>query len=912
MPRLAAFVAVVLATAVAWAGEAPTASPPAPAPRYEVSVRVDAEARRLDGHARIVVTNGSSAPVEELWLWRYPERFARRSPALNDYNFFWVYPYRFNAGHMRTGAVYVDGHAAPVEVRDHPRAGAGTLLRVQLATPLLPAQSATVEVDFSVEVPRRYGPFGCIGGSCTLTGFYPMVASPGDGLDGVPGRGDYRLSVAVHDVSDVVVNGELRALERGRRLDFEVGVAAGLTLMVGRPRLQRFERVVRGVRIVLLSPSGRGLPSPPEAVLPYQPANRVDRVLDAAAEAVELLGELGVPLRAGEELRIVEGPLRIELTQTLPGVVLVSDQLFDIFPLARFLKFHEFELVRALFESWIARRADAVESRDDLGWTPAAGASYLVDLYTLRSYRKAEFAREILAWASFIPAIDRVMYAPQVPFASSYFYTLEDPDPLRDSLTQFNNARPTGKTIYTKLVDLLGTGPVDVLTRAQLAGERLRQVAERIHDGSLEWFWKQWLGPYPKVDYRFAEVRSERRASGGYRHTARVIKRGAAPPVEPVEVRASDTKGHSSSQSWDGLGAEHTFVFDLPGALSVIEIDPRGRLVEDLPGSNDDLKFDDRQPPRWKFIYNNFGGLLRFFPTLGIDLSLDFSLSRILDLKQGLRFVVYRSESTQVGVTGSWSRAFGRKVTPARLTSAVTTALGAARIDPSFGKSVGAGPKPGTQLSASVGWGYDDRLFSWEPWRVLSLGASVGAAETVLDDGTLLSQGTASAGWESIVPLADGHGLAMSLGAAITFGDLKIARQMLSAGGGGGLRGYDVESLLGRWRATSRVEYRHLFVHDLNFNLLHSLYIRGIGGGLFAEAGIVSPCESYAPDSKSVAVDVGYSIRLFADWFGVSQTTINLDFAVPLVTHDRSCFGELASAATRVPFGFFFSFGPPW
>ena len=49
------------------------------------------------------------------------------------------------------------------------------------------------------------------------------------------------------------------------------------------------------------------------------------------------------------------------------------------------------------------------------------------------------------------------MYAPQVPFASSYFYTLEDPDPLRDNLAQFDNARPTGKTVYTKLRDLLGT-----------------------------------------------------------------------------------------------------------------------------------------------------------------------------------------------------------------------------------------------------------------------------------------------------------------------------------------------------------------------------------------------------------------------------------------------------------------------
>ena len=137
---------------------------------------------------------------------------------------------------------------------------------------------------------------------------------------------------------------------------------------------------------------------------------------------------------------------------------------------------------------------------------------------------------------------------------------------------------------------------------------------------------------------------------------------------------------------------------------------------------------------------------------------------------------------------------------------------------------------------------------------------------------------------------------------------------MLSAGGGGGLRGYDVESLLGRWRALGRVEYRHVFTHELDFNLLHSLYLRGIGGAVFAEAGVVSPCESYTPDAKSAAFDVGYTLRIFGDWFGVSQTTINIDIAVPLVNRelDRSCFGMAVDAANRVPFGFFFSFGPPW
>ena len=161
----------------------------------------------------------------------------------------------------------------------------------------------------------------------------------------------------------------------------------------------------------------------------------------------------------------------------------------------------------------------------------------------------------------------------------------------------------------------------------------------------------------------------------------------------------------------------------MPAALSVIEIDPRGRLVESLPGDNDDLKFDDRQPPRWKFIYNNFGGLLRFFPTLGLDLSLDFSLSRILDLHHGLRFVVYRSESTQVGVTSSYGYGFGRKITAARLSQAIGFSLGVARIDPSFGQAVGAGSNPGTLLTRRRAGATTIGCSCGSRWKALSLGA---------------------------------------------------------------------------------------------------------------------------------------------------------------------------------------------
>jgi hypothetical protein len=891
--------AILLSASVAWAGARP---------RYTLTARVDAEARTVEGHARIVVENRGASPLPALYLWRYPERFATRSDALNDYNFWWVYPRTFDPGSMRTGPVTIDGRAAEVTVLDHPFAGPRTLLRVRPAQPILPREQVVLDVDFVTRVPARYGPFGCVRGTCTLAGgFYPMLA---DNTEAPPARGDYRVTVEVPRVSDVVVNGELHPVERGGRVTVELGEARAAALLVGRPRLRAVEADHLGVHIVYLTAAGPGVPSPPGAVLPYQPAERAWRVIAAAEEALDLLGEARLPMEP-RTLRIVDGALRVELAQPLPGFVLASDELFEIFPLARFLKFHEFQLVRAIYDEWVDGRIAARERADDAGWAPDLVASWLVDLYTLRTYRKEEFARQILSWAGFIPAVDRILYAPQVPFASAYFYTLEDPDPLRDGLREFDNQRPRGKTAYVKLRDLVGDAGIERVVRRQLDGVPLREAAAEEYGSPLDWFWTQWLGPYPAVDYRFVEVRSERR---GVRHfvAATVEKRGEDAPVEPVELRVRDRQGHTVTARWDGQGRRHTFELELAAPLSLIEIDPRGRLQERLPGNNDDLKFDDRRPARWKFIYNNFGGLVRVFPSLGIDLSLDFTLQRILDVKNSMRFLIYHTDATQIGVSGGYTRAFGRKITQARLAHAAAASLTVSRIDPSFGKAVAGAEHPGTQIGVGLGWGYDDRLFIWEPWRALTLSASAGYVLTVLDNARLLSQATVSAAWESIVPVADGQGFALTLAAGLTAGDLKIARQMLSSGGATGLRGYDVDELLGRAHLIARAEYRHVIVHDLHLNLLHSLYVRGIGGGVFAEAALTTACENYQVDKTSWAADVGYSLRVFADWFGVSQTTLNLDLAVPLLRYDRSCFGPLPTASQRLPFGFFIAFGPPW
>ena len=670
----------------------------------------------MAGHARIVVPARSPSSATAIYLWRYPERLATRSKKLNDYNFYWVYPRSFNPGELRTGPVTVGGQAANVEVLDHPRAGPRTLLRVTPVRPIAAGQRAVLDLDMQVKVPTRYGTFGCVHSLCTLAGgFYPMLPPDDESgqalLSAPPARADYRVTVGVSRVSDVVVDGALHAVERGGRVTVALADARAAVVMVGKPRFRQIEAEHRGQKIIYLTSDVKGIPPKEDQLLPYQPTDRSWRVIEAAKGALDLLAEIGLPMEPGRTLRFVEGEERMELALPLGGFTLLSNQIFDIFPLVRFLKFHEFQLVRAIYDNWADERIAARERPEDVGWAPDVAASYLVDLYTLRSYRKEEFARQILSWAGFIPAIDRILYAPQIQFASAYFYTLEDPDPLRDGLREFAHDRPRGKTVYSKLRDLVGEKGVDAVARRQiLDGEPLRQAAEAVRGETLDWFFKQWLGPYPPVDYRFVEVASRAHA-GGVTVTAVVEKRGEHPPVEPVEVAAVDKKGNRRVEvPWTGRGAVTRTCSSCLLAPLDSDRDQSARPVgrkSSCPNQTTICASTIGGRGRWKFIYNNFGGLVRVFPTLGIDLSLDFSLAPILDLKNAMRFIIYHSDATQIGVTGEYTRSFGRKITEGRLSSAFSTALTAARIDPSFGQAVGtSGPHPGTQIALGVRRGF--------------------------------------------------------------------------------------------------------------------------------------------------------------------------------------------------------------
>lgn len=938
--------------------------------RVAVSVHLDARSGQVRGQVHAVFRNPTRAPLGRAYVWLLPNRLASPPAAQNDVNFYWIYPRRFVPGSMeltrvRAGAAERTLAHASWQPEIHAVAGRGVLVSIELGEPVAAGAEVRLIMDFIARIPERYGPIGCVDGQCTLMGgFYPMLAAldeAGWSLDSAPMRARMDVSVALAQPASVVLFGQTFGLagdspgrhessgtsgrpagpgrvsgqaQASGRVSGHAGVTAARAVfhdapyapLFVAPRLYQSSRRTGALTLRYLSAE----PPPPtdeahQQILPYTKENIARMGLASAAEAVELLtaafGVMGAELPA-QTLTMVEAPLRFELAQEHPGVVAVSDRIFRIFPARRLRKFHARQLVRALFAQVVGRIIAERGAEAAAGISVAADvvASYLTDLFVLRQYKRSESISDILSPVAFIPVVDQLLYAPQTMFAGAYFGGVIDDEPLRDHPERFMHERPRGRLYYEKLRDLLSALALQSTMRAIIAdGATLRQAARSGYGSSMEWFFRQWSMPYPRLNYRLAGVSSTRLAGGGYEHVVTVrreVAAGERAPIEPVVVAVTLAGGEREELRWDGRGEVATLRFAASSAVDQVVIDPARRLVEHgLPGSSEHPLLDNRARPRLRFVYNSFGVLLNL-SDLSALLAADFSLSRVHDVKNRVRMSLFTTASATVGASTTYTRSFGPPITPDRLLSSASVRLTGQRLRGGF--FGGDDDRAATRLTLSAGLSQSDRFFVFEPRvaRDLVVGGSISLtrrdAAGVVEADYLVS-GTVGANYARLITPRGGHTLGVELDAALAFGDIAARSQLASAGGASGLRGFAPGALFARTQLITRLEYRHVFVHDLTWNLGHYEVVRGIGGAFFADLGVLSPCESYDVLSRGrVHVSGGYGLRVFYDSLGTLPQLMRVDVAVgwPAPGPGSDCLG--APLGESPPVMVYLGFLPPF
>ena len=830
-------------------------------------------------------------------------------------SFHWLYPGLFSPASMELGDARVDGAPATFTIEDTD-AGARTLARVRLPRPLPPGEIVTLEVAFETTLPRRLGGFGCEGTRCRLMGgFYPTPAHLGAGgwdLAAAPDRASARVTVRAPEDLALVVGGSLRRGRGHEPVTVTTEDVPYATIVTDRA-LRVASLDAGGVHVDYL----HRRPRPPDSEdqpLPYVREDVPGLVLEAARHALEFLAAQGLT-PARRTLTLVEAPLRHELVQVHGDVILVSDQIFGIFPVARLRKYHRFELVRAVFTAALGDALARTEVPEDRDLAAGVLASYLLDVFTLREFKTIEFAKDLLRPIDFIPAVDQLMYAPLVASAATYFGNVDEPDLIRDDVRRFANADASPRLVYNKLLDLLGPAGMTRLPRAMLgAGKPLREAAAEIFGADLRWFWAQWLGPRPRVNYRLAGVRVTPRGDAGGVHVEIDVAREGDDILEPVEVLVEDRAGGARTLIWRTRGPSATLATDLPAGLESVEIDPRARLVETALGSlrpSDDPRYDDRSPQRWRLIYEGFGALLNV-TALTATFEAAFILKPQHDLRHAFLLRAYHSDVATVGAGAAYEWFFGPQADRNNLTSALGGGLSVARLNPSFGLEPGETPRPGTTVRARVGLDHDTRDYLIDPWRAVGLGLAGSYALTFLDDGHRDAQVGLGAEALRLFELLPGHVLGVDLSADALFGTFTVPSQLTDAGSIDGLRGYLPGELLARANVMGRVQLRDDYVTDLDWNLLHLTTVRALAGTLFADAAAVTTCDGYAFSRDRVFSDVGYSFRVLYDAFGVYQQLLSLDVAVPLKSRAAgdTCLGRPGPALPSAPFTFLVTFLP--
>src|SRR5690606_15658248 len=131
---------------------------------------------------------------------------------------------------------------------------------------------------------------------------------------------------------------------------------------------------------------------------------------------------------------------------------------------------------RALFGALIEAQVEEVEPPADRELGVGLRAVLLDDLDGRRREARVASPRELVNWASFHPAVDQLLYAPQVAFPDVYFDGADEP--TREAPSQARRPVATAPRLIALFEDALGAERARALS-GELLGAR-RPYAEAL------------------------------------------------------------------------------------------------------------------------------------------------------------------------------------------------------------------------------------------------------------------------------------------------------------------------------------------------------------------------------------------------------------------------------------------------
>ncbi len=868
--------------------------------RYDVSARVDAGHKTVTG--TMAVEADVAAGERSVRLWLYADRLAVVPVAMDEISARFIYPGEVDLGGIDVHDVRVDGRAVATR-RTSARAGTTRgrdVAGADLLVPVAPGpRRVRITLAFRIRVPARFGRIGAVHHGLFLLGpWYPLVVG-----SGVQDDDAYRFVVPQHVV--VEAGGEQLfvggTLGRGR---VETRAREPWLGVVVAPQLHVRTRELGGVEMRYLATRAPYDPPPPTArglfaLHDLLRIDVVDRVAHVARDSLTTLRQAALPFDH-RRIDVVQMPSRTELATTAPGMVLVSDRLYEVFPIEPVLAFHDRSLRRALFRHLVHPVGEAVEAPKDRDWADEVRAVVLEQLDEARHGRSAVRPSDLVGWAAFQPSVAQLLYAPQIAFVYDYFGTVAGADRFRDDPARARFPMASGRRIVASARDALGPERFRRFARLLLdphltVRAALAEVAPELSSRLDTWL----AAPTLAVNYRLGHIDSHRLPDGRWRHHICIVREGAHRP-EPVTVEVRDDEGHTRRVRWPGLHDRGAVDVVTRGRLDNVVLDPDLRLPESPALTDGHPRTDDALHQPWRLPLLRDYAVSLSLPE-GVSGLVDVALRRRYDLEHTID-AFFETVPSQTGGALSYIAGVGPKATTNRRIGYLSGAVDFYRLHKGFV----AGGQGGYRLGVALAAGLETRRYFSDPRTGHSLAASLHLGGVRHDDGSYALTGNLEVRGSVTVPIGLLQALVLIGGGGVTFGPaLPAERQFL--GSRYILRGFQSDELVGDASVYGIVEHRWTVATDMSWNFLHLAWLRELQLAVFGAGGaIIGPLGGHGIEG---AAEVGAGVRFHFTYGGIQPGVLAIDVARPLTRKtDAIVNGNGEVIGHRPPVGVYISF----
>ncbi|MFQ5743146.1 MAG: hypothetical protein ACE5HV_06100 [Acidobacteriota bacterium] len=839
-------------------------------PRYSIGARFDIGARTIGGTVRVELTNTSTAAITSIPVVLYPNFYAHPDKKhLNELNWPWVYIGSFNPGRMRLRAARIEGQAVEPQTDNTVGVPADTLARLSLPSALQPGEKITLELEFDVLVPKKFGDFGFYRQTLTANGgWYPYVSGlHADGswaLHAPPPRARFDVDLELTEARDTFLNN--RYFPQTDRLSVR-GVQGQFLTLVSTPRYHLVERQANGgvVRFYEFKP-GR-----------YAEASVAETLRDFIDQA-----EAAVDVRpASGEAIIVETYMRRNVARPGEGIILLSDEGFKAVKNFGFRDLNRLALVRAYAYQRVRDRVYEKEALEDVNWVAESLAWSITEGYRRTGFRDvADLVATASRFGMFRP-FNRMAIAPTIPFTSAYNRNVATEDPFRESLFFFNNELPAGRLIYLKLKDEVEEETAERILGNYLAADRpFRQVASEVSGEQLDWFFDQWLQAFPdSIQYRLVEVDRNQPAGGRNRTTIELERLSSRPIIERVPIALDLENGEQQTIWWDGRQDRGSLTADTDQRVKRVVIDPFGETF-------DNVQVDNRSPKPWEMIIDR-GEV--FVNTAGIGAASRFRFRPKDDFSDEV-FVQPFFSPGQVGISGGYFHNFGRSRDPwfFRKTQQINFLYGLSNLRSGFADEKSGEEDGDGQIGfVQVQYSFDDQVFEEDPQARKGFKVNLQVARTELGgDFNFYKTWAIGSVVRSITP---NHKVAFQAvlghGDGFRSQDRIPAQAMFDAVAFN--RGLSFGDAIGRNIGNLRGEWRFDLFKDID-KAMPLMWFRRIQVNIGMDASWVSDHfdELFTLDDTRLALVMG--MRMHYDFFGIRPSDLTFDFGREVGHGNRS------------------------